>query len=497
MRWVTKSGKEAEADLRRRRSFRRVVTAAGVVVLAAFVLFVVVPVVRISTARPGASTTYVDQLRAMAAARVTAGSGDVGQYQLLGEAARSLETVLQPVWDEYDEEYAKRYASLYLQGGVSPRLLDKQAVDTDYYGKSEPQYTVVPEFNAFVHKYTVKASDAIENSRITEDLDRLDRAPIDEPPVPSGVRAYAVPSDDSVRTNQLLSWLSGRMKLCADRGDWAGFQRNLHRRRAVSRLLALDARRLGLITSDRIALVNACVITGAAASHEVPPPVLASLLDTLNNDPIRPDFDHAIEVERLVLLDYIEHTYSASGYRLPVAARELSASGTAVGPSLENIQGLLMPSKTEAIHAVEDFVRAMQAMQGQSRSERQGGYDTFNYLTVWNESVFDSRPLIVVPWMFKNADDSLSALNAARLVLAIELHRAAHGEPPSQLADLVPEFFADLPIDPLAPDGSFKYTLDPATPHGYRLYSVGEDGDDDGGNADAGDDNLYAPFQID
>lgn len=71
-----------------------------------------------------------------------------------------------------------------------------------------------------------------------------------------------------------------------------------------------------------------------------------------------------------------------------------------------------------------------------------------------------------------------------RIMVALERYRMARGELPASLADLAPEFMADLPGDPYSADGSFRYRRQPAQgiwPESYVLYSDGLDGIDDGG----------------
>jgi hypothetical protein len=67
-------------------------------------------------------------------------------------------------------------------------------------------------------------------------------------------------------------------------------------------------------------------------------------------------------------------------------------------------------------------------------------------------------------------------------VLALRLYAADHGgRYPDKLDELVPEYLPSLPADPLAAGGvPLKYsTADPSAP---AVYSVGEDGVDDGGS---------------
>src|SRR5207244_12392963 len=71
-------------------------------------------------------------------------------------------------------------------------------------------------------------------------------------------------------------------------------------------------------------------------------------------------------------------------------------------------------------------------------------------------------------------------LRCAYVGLAVERYRQAHHRWPDSLAALVPEFLQVLPSDPY--NGSpLKYRRLDA---GVVIYSVGPDGQDDGGNLD-------------
>lgn len=68
--------------------------------------------------------------------------------------------------------------------------------------------------------------------------------------------------------------------------------------------------------------------------------------------------------------------------------------------------------------------------------------------------------------------------SATRVALALSAWRTQHGQYPSDLAQLVPNYASSISIDPfdLHP---LRYRLDDRD--GYSLYSIGEDGKDDGG----------------
>jgi hypothetical protein len=74
----------------------------------------------------------------------------------------------------------------------------------------------------------------------------------------------------------------------------------------------------------------------------------------------------------------------------------------------------------------------------------------------------------------------LTDRRTAAVILAIRLYELDHGAPPANLNLLVPTYLPAVPIDPFAPDGHvLRYV---ATPGAEVVYSVGEDGRDDGGS---------------
>ncbi|MCC5787417.1 MAG: hypothetical protein JJU33_12035 [Phycisphaerales bacterium] len=91
----------------------------------------------------------------------------------------------------------------------------------------------------------------------------------------------------------------------------------------------------------------------------------------------------------------------------------------------------------------------------------------------WQSSVIDHH--------FAYFDDAEFSIGAARLALAIEVHRHRHGRLPERLEELVPGVLAALPRDPWAPDGRYRYRLTDASHLGYVLYGVGLNGEDNGG----------------
>ncbi len=76
-------------------------------------------------------------------------------------------------------------------------------------------------------------------------------------------------------------------------------------------------------------------------------------------------------------------------------------------------------------------------------------------------------------------DRTLAIERLLMLKIAIRAYQLDHGRLPSQLTQLVPDYIPALPIDPFDPSGQpprFQNKGDD-----YLLYSVGQDGYDDGG----------------
>ncbi len=95
-------------------------------------------------------------------------------------------------------------------------------------------------------------------------------------------------------------------------------------------------------------------------------------------------------------------------------------------------------------------------------------------------SIFYSLTKIGIPGLERVAQIDLrvaAQTDCAIVAIGIERYRLAKGSLPKMLADLVPQYIDEVPIDPF--DGRpVRYKL---TEPGYIVYSIGEDGTDEGG----------------
>ncbi len=89
------------------------------------------------------------------------------------------------------------------------------------------------------------------------------------------------------------------------------------------------------------------------------------------------------------------------------------------------------------------------------------------------------EPLIpvVAPAHLRHQTD-LASDRGLLLTLALQLWQQEHGTLPETLESLIPDYLTALPHDPFTAGEPYRYA---PTEDGYTLYSLGPDGDDDGG----------------
>jgi hypothetical protein len=115
--------------------------------------------------------------------------------------------------------------------------------------------------------------------------------------------------------------------------------------------------------------------------------------------------------------------------------------------------------------------------------EKPGWYDRLRFL-------FASENITIADSMIRKTLEVQTQQQMALTVLGIQRYRLRTGRLPAQLSELVPEYLAALPHDFM--DGkALRYRQRPGEDD-FLLYSVGEDGKDDGGDpAQQADKKVY------
>jgi hypothetical protein len=108
------------------------------------------------------------------------------------------------------------------------------------------------------------------------------------------------------------------------------------------------------------------------------------------------------------------------------------------------------------------------AMQQIDREIRRAG---INFATLW---------ITVYPKLLDAFLRCHTALRCQAAALAVERYRRLHGGWPESLEQLTPDLLAEVPTDPFSDDPLLYRRF----PDGIMIYSVGSDGEDNGGNID-------------
>ena len=116
------------------------------------------------------------------------------------------------------------------------------------------------------------------------------------------------------------------------------------------------------------------------------------------------------------------------------------------------------------------------------RRERRGDADDFMGIEIPKRYILLQLMVPAIGKAISARDQWMQQQHATRIMIALERHRAAKGEYPEKLEQLVPEFLQSVPSDPYSELGFvYKPGADRKVRASYTLYSVGEDNEDNNG----------------
>jgi hypothetical protein len=203
----------------------------------------------------------------------------------------------------------------------------------------------------------------------------------------------------------------------------------------------------------------------------------------------------AIELERAIGLRW--HAVLERGGRTGLARMISGAPTTAEAGALDRLQTLLWRrfwSDDDLLFFLQTHQANLEAVRRLSRGEAWApllgsldeandseamltrGFFGFQYRVAWLTA-------LALPNYRVALDHSVQTETRRRLALtaiALQRHRQRHGQWPTELESLVPESIVELPLDPYSAS-PFRYRID--VQGSPWLYSVGTNGEDDGGNA--------------
>jgi hypothetical protein len=211
-----------------------------------------------------------------------------------------------------------------------------------------------------------------------------------------------------------------------------------------------------------------------------------------------PSITIALEGERAIFRDFVQRTFTddgnGDGYLIPRLAE----------PETPAVAQFLMAFATRFFIAsrrehVETYDAMIDAFIDRAKTpvEERGeppagdpgkGWAARRLMLVW-------LMIPAVERAVQNADYAAAQLEATLVRLAIERFETQHGRPPATLDELVPDFLAAPPRDPVN-GGPFGYRLLENDPdgRGFELYSRGTNGVDDVGAPDRFTESLDFPL---
>lgn len=209
-----------------------------------------------------------------------------------------------------------------------------------------------------------------------------------------------------------------------------------------------------------------------------------------------PPPEHALNGERLLYLDQLQHTYTSSG-RLPVSSfgqftaqanNPLAPPGGATAGMLPRdaaaeISAIVIPGRAGAERLYEEYFDEALRLTRMSGDPRDAGnWQTWSitlplHQIVVRATTFDPGA-IAASW--QNIRHSIAA---TRLMLGLEIYIRRHGRAPESLDDLVPDCLPEIPVDPLNGKGwGYRLRGPSASIADYDLWSFGRDGEDNNGS---------------
>jgi len=346
-------------------------------------------------------------------------------------------------------------------------------------------------------KHEIAYFDFIQHSGVLEELDAALVAPRfvrTEFPGADECLMYAERSDLRL-CRQASSARAAALRLTAESADWPEFVRAWTHLVRLAMAYSHDAVVISHLVSQS-ALVRAmdelCLLL---TEHRLDASVCGPLLDSLATGEVLAPFDSSLEGERLVMYDLIQRCYSddsrGDGLLMIDALEKFAENdhwsrrfGSIEHPVFQLV-GVVYPRRAETKHALDEFMDAAVRQSHMTRLDSVGDSVSLERLRdeLRERHVFLRFCLPVLEGALDRHHAFRAKIAATRILLGIELYEALHGEPPQSLDDLVPEWLPQAPIDAVS-GRSFVYVRrepTPDDPRRFLLYSVGVDGEDNGG----------------
>jgi hypothetical protein len=376
-----------------------------------------------------------------------------------------------------------------VENNAAPELLAISNVDqldyTHWFTTRHPHDDVDEEWQETMHKpwKSHEHPDRVAwlNSQRSE-LAQLDTA--------LGKERFYVPwnsASPGANTSAVVPWLAlshsysyllaaDAMRAAGD-GDAATFQKDVMNMEKLAGLVSNGSTLIEYLEAEAIQCEASWVAQHGAATLFLKANEAGILLQSWLSTPAFPDESR--------ILDTGERFFSLSTF-CEASQIGLRAAMGGDPPPMNSMQQLLVPIHYNGIlgrfnHYFDELVAVQRLPTYKQRSVAMKAVEAeatarHNFLDIGEVLVgvlapsFD-RTLLLQERTLVNHD-------LATVALALRIYREEHGAFPGSLVDLSPGILAAVPTDGFADDAPFHYRREGS---GYVLYSVGDDGKDDGG----------------
>ncbi|MEO0483095.1 MAG: hypothetical protein AAF138_05685 [Planctomycetota bacterium] len=304
-----------------------------------------------------------------------------------------------------------------------------------------------------------------------------------------------------------LAWqMNGRAGRAIVAGDDAAYVREFDRMLGVADVIDRTPTVITNLVADAIRNITFERVRHDLIVGRLDAEVSRAIVERLKYwTPKRSPMSVTLEGERVMAYSFLQttHTDSGGGNGRPLV-HTMDTFGLAMGtpmsppPNWENVTGIALPTKLQSkakLDGVFDRWQDAAALPFAERKALMPALETMREDFGFRYEFVDMATPTMGKWL--DVHDEIEARERGLLImLAVEVYRAEHGAPPETLDALTPGVLAEAPRDPFAPDGAFVYRVQEDEPLGYLLYSVGQDGADDGALAPEGV-NWFEAFDSD
>ncbi|MCC6908452.1 MAG: hypothetical protein IT430_10960 [Phycisphaerales bacterium] len=425
---------------------------------------------RAVTARPGPLVDYAGQMLDMSASLQP--PGDNG-WTIMTEALDQLQAIGLPEREDWpdDRQVAEDARSLHrvLEGPFDPERL-----------KFELAY--------------------LEHIRASGVLERLDEFAA----CPRAVRTAFEGDDDAGLLAVLLPELSlarsaararvAAMRVAAERGDMDELVRAWSHTLALTRAMSYDPTIISDLVGVAILALGTQELNRILTEHEIDEATCQRLLAVIDERPVLAPVSAVLERERLAQYDIIQHTFSddgrGDGILLMSKLQELAnytggGSGGGLRHPIVNVAGIVLPRRAETKRTLDEFFDLAVEQAKKTRPQREAdGVDLDEYVAQLPRfQIFLRLMLPAIGRLVSSHESGVVNVEATRVMLALEMWHARHGDWPESLDQLAPDFLDSIPPDVISGQPLGYMRREPAAedPRPYLLYSFGADGVDNGG----------------